>query len=384
MKKALSILMVAAILTASMAGAALANAETAPAEPGAYYLSVTGLVTGVEEQEYGLRVEIIMPAADRDGRAVLIITDATVFPFDSEINEGDTVTAFYLANAPMIMIYPPQYTAAVLVNGAPEGQNVVVDRFNPMENQEGRFLNQAGTIAFSVGDDTEIILADGTDFSDGDFAGRRIALIYDISTRSFPAQTTALKLIVLFEDIAFGPLPIDPGDLEYTPWTTLPHPVEPPIVPLPAPAPGHEPAVTLPAPAPAVPAVTLPAPAPPDALSALGWPVVVNGTQITAPQVFQTGDTVMVPLRAIAEALGYEVRWDGALKSVRLGVAVQTWIGSTEVHIGRMAPQNISTAPVIVNGSTYVPLDFFRAIGINNAYAFEGQIVIDNVNEPMQ
>ncbi|MCL2392688.1 MAG: copper amine oxidase N-terminal domain-containing protein [Oscillospiraceae bacterium] len=347
MKKALIIIMVAAIMTASLAGLASANTEEA-ASP--YYLSVTGTIVAVEDLEEGFRVEIATPDADRESRAFLNITDRTVFPFEEELNVGDAVTAYYLANAPMILIYPPQYNAAVLVNGKPADQDVRVDRFFSMDGQDGLYLAQGGDLAFRVDENTEIILADGQDFSDGQFDGRRIIVIYGPSTRSIPAQTTAIKLIVLFEDAVTGPLPIDP-DQGGTPIQTLPAPIFPPD----------------------------------ENIDATGWPILVNGTSVNAPAVFQTdAGIIMVPLRATAQALGYDVNWDATLRSVRLGAAIHAWIGNTEVHVGRMAPQTLTTAPVLVDGTTFVPLDFFRVIGVNNAYAFEGQIVLDTVNEPME
>ena len=347
--------MVAVLLTASLTGLAMAASEdNNVAEP--YFLSVTGVVTGIEEQDVRTQVEISLPDADREAKAFLNIDSRTVFVFDDELEVGDTVTAWYLANAPMILIYPPQYTAVVVVSGAPGATSVLVDRFFPMAGQDGLYLAQGGGLAFRVGPNTEIILADGTDFSHGDFAGRRIALVYTIATRSLPAQTTAEKLIVLFEDAVTGPLPIDPGMVV-----------------------GDVPVTTLPAPVPDQPAVTLPADS-----GVAGWPVIVNGNRISGPLPFQNADgVVMVPLRAVAEALGYNVNWDGTMQSIRLGVAIHTWIGNTEVHVGRMAPQNISTAPVLVADTTYVPLDFFRAIGVNNIYALEGQIVVNNINDKM-
>jgi len=349
MKKAIALFLVMALMTATLGAVAMAtDNENAATQALPYYLSITGTIVSIGETENGYRVEI--EDAD-ENPAFLNITDRTVFPFVSELEKGDKVTGYYLANAPMIMIWPPQYNIAVLVNGMPEAQNVAVDRFSPMEGQEGLYLAQGGNLAFRVDDNTEIVLADGQNFSDGDFAGRRIVVIYGISTRSIPAQTTAIKLIVLFEDAVTGPLPIEPGDVAaiVPPIATLPYPIDD---------------VTI---------------------DATGWPILVNGTQLVAPAAFQVGaGIVMVPLRAVAEALGYDVNWDAALRSVRLGVAIQIWIGNTDIHIGRMAPQTLRAAPVLVDGTTFVPLDFFRLIGVNNAYAFEGQIIFDNVNEPME
>jgi len=353
MKKALIILLVVSMMTASIVGLVSANeidtvngAEIA----NPYYRSVTGTVIGVEELEHGIRIEIAMPSTDRDARAYLNITDETVFPFDDEVEIGDTVTAYFLANAPMIMIYPPQYTVAVLVNGVPEGLSVAVDRFNAVN---GAYLAQGGALQFTVNEDTEIVLADGTDFTDGEFAGRRIVVVYGPSTRSIPAQTTAIKLIVMFEDAVHPIGMLTPEDLDgFVAITPLPLPIDPVFI---------------------------------AGIDASGWPILVNGTQITAPDALQPdGETmVMIPLRAVAEALGYDVVWDGATGSVRLGAAINLRIGSNEVNVGRMETLTFSIAAVLIDGVTYVPLDFFRLIGLNNAFAFEGQIVIDRAGEIM-
>ena len=163
------------------------------------YFSVTGKVVSVEEVDGLIRVEI----EDTDGNpAYLILSEETVFPFDKEFAIGDEVTGWYLTDRPMIMIWPTEYTIAVLVANAPEGVNIRVNRFYTWEdNTEGYLLSQEGDFAFRTDENTEIILASGDDFSDGDIDGRRIVVIYGISTRSIPEMTTADKLIVLFEDI---------------------------------------------------------------------------------------------------------------------------------------------------------------------------------------
>jgi len=106
--------------------------------------------------------------------------------------------------------------------------------------------------------------------------------------------------------------------------------------------------------------------------------IVVNNELLeNAPMPFITDDgIVMVPLRAIAEALGFSVNWDETMQSIRLGVAIHTWIGRTEAHVGRMAPIELSAAPVIANDITFVPIDFIRNVLSQNVYTFEGQVVI--------
>ena len=252
MKKALTIIMAVGLLAATLTGVSTAAGDDNDAPPKLpQYMSVTGTVLSVEEIENGFVIKI----EDEHGHpATLIVNDSTAFPFESEVNVGDTVTGYYLSNLPMILIWPPQYAIHILVAGIPEGLD-----FNPEEQ----------------------------------------------------------------------PTPV---------------------------------------------------------IDASGWPIYIDGELLEAPEAFQLEDgTVMVPLRAIAEALGYDVNWDNELRSVRLGVAIHLWIDNTEVHIGRMAPLHISAAPQIVNDRTYVPLDFLRnVLGAVNAFAFEGRIEIHTEGEAME
>jgi hypothetical protein len=110
----------------------------------------------------------------------------------------------------------------------------------------------------------------------------------------------------------------------------------------------------------------------------LNGEVVVNNEIIEAPAPFWNEDgVIMVPLRAIAEALGYDVNWDSNVQGIRLGVAINLWVGQDNYTVGRMAPIELGTAPVIVDDRTFVPMTFFREVVSNvSIIAFEGQIVV--------
>lgn len=89
----------------------------------------------------------------------------------------------------------------------------------------------------------------------------------------------------------------------------------------------------------------------------------VNGQLIDAPEDYLNEQgVVMAPLRAIAEALGYEVTWDAASKSVRVGKAISLQVGEDQYIYARMAPIELGTAPTMVDGLTYVPLSFFTDV----------------------
>ena len=76
----------------------------------------------------------------------------------------------------------------------------------------------------------------------------------------------------------------------------------------------------------------------------------------------ESGNVVMVPLKAIAELIGLDI-FNYTQQRIRLGVAAHVQIGYTEVSIGRMAPVELPAAPVRLNGTVFVPIDFFLIIG---------------------
>jgi len=187
--------------------------------------------------------------------------------------------------------------------------------------------------------------------------GRNLAVSYGgVRPDSHPQQITATRIEILFETAAVPrPEPIDPN------WQETP---------------GGEEAA----------GVTVFADIPLFAEIALNGEIVVNNEMLeAAPAPFwyygDGGEVVMIPLRAVAEALGYDVSWDEETQSVRVGVGINIWIGRTEAHLGRMAPIELTAAPVVVDGTTFAPIDFFRAVLGQTVYVFEGQVVIETESD---
>ena len=103
----------------------------------------------------------------------------------------------------------------------------------------------------------------------------------------------------------------------------------------------------------------------------IGWeeaPLELSGLP-RAP--YYEGESLMVPLRRIGEALGYRVSWDAATGAITMDddyIQMATLHdGSAEaVFQGRLQVIDLSRTveneqkTVIVDGCTYVPLRFFR------------------------
>jgi hypothetical protein len=282
--------------------------------------SFTGKVKAITDFEGVEGSKFILVESSEGTEANIIISKDTYVLNNAKIAIGAVITGFFNANAPMIMIYPAQYNAEVVVVDNKDG-NTKVDIFDK------DMVSSDKSLKLNISDTTEIILQDGTAFK-GELANRKLVVSYGASTRSIPAQTTPDKIVVLFEKVT--PPIYQPGDVS-------------------------------------------------------AMDIVVNNKRITAPAAYTNEKgNVMVPLRAIAEALGYDVTWNNELQSVFLSKNISFRIGLDSYNYMKMAPIQLGTAPAIVEGKTFVPLSFFKEVTrLNNAYVFESQIVIDN-EEPMK
>ncbi|SDO55298.1 Antitoxin component YwqK of the YwqJK toxin-antitoxin module [Paenibacillus sp. yr247] len=88
-------------------------------------------------------------------------------------------------------------------------------------------------------------------------------------------------------------------------------------------------------------------------------PVYLDGEQLIfdVPAMIDNGATI-VPFRAIFEKLGIAVQWDPStqtVKGTKDKLSVQMQIGSTSAQINT-STLKLSTAPKIIDGSTFIPL----------------------------
>lgn len=89
--------------------------------------------------------------------------------------------------------------------------------------------------------------------------------------------------------------------------------------------------------------------------------MIVNGSSrtIPAPPVIREGRT-LVPVRVVSEAMSASVYWLEKTKQIRIvegGNEILLTIGSKEMKVGGVA-KTMDVEPMIIGGSTYVPLRF--------------------------
>jgi len=170
------------------------NAEVSQAR----YYSFSGIVKEITPffETNGTEVEksqFVLVENEEGGQEVFLVTEKTLFVSGNEVIVGDKVIGFYDANGPERLIYPPQHDIRVLAVNFPEGRSIKVDYFD--EN----LVSADNQLKLNIAEDTEILSQNGNAYVGG-LTNQKLVVIYDFTTRSIPAQTTPIKIIVLSEE----------------------------------------------------------------------------------------------------------------------------------------------------------------------------------------
>ena len=121
-----------------------------------------------------------------------IISPNTYFVNQAIVSIGDTIVGYYDGNAPVPLIYPPQYRAIIMVKERND-QNVKVDYFN------NQLLSSDGQLQLNLSPYTPVLLRNGQPFSKN-VRNRNLIVIYGPVTKSIPAQTTPYRIIIWCPD----------------------------------------------------------------------------------------------------------------------------------------------------------------------------------------
>ncbi|USK70296.1 hypothetical protein [Peribacillus asahii] len=159
------------------------------------YNSFSGTVTMIQDYLLSSDEELkgcfkLMSLLREDGSIVnFVISPTTYFLDHVMVSVGDRVTGFYDVNVPVILIYPPQYQALIIVKDSPY-QNVKVDYFNSL------LVSSDGQLQLNISSYTPILLQNNQSFTLSP-TNRNLLVVYGPATSSIPAQTTPYKIIVL-------------------------------------------------------------------------------------------------------------------------------------------------------------------------------------------
>ncbi|MFC7686242.1 hypothetical protein [Ureibacillus sp. GCM10028918] len=153
-----------------------------------------GTVTQVQEFNIGQNGEgagcyKLLTVEDTQGGIVnFVVSPTTYFVYAEIVRPGDLVTGYYDGDAPVPLIYPPQYQALIVVKEN-SFENVKVDFF------DSQLVSRDGQLKLNLSPNTPVLLRNWQPFTRNP-ANHNLIVIYGPTTRSIPAQTTPSEVIV--------------------------------------------------------------------------------------------------------------------------------------------------------------------------------------------
>lgn len=329
-KKIIGISLALVLAVGSIPMTALAEADTTPinleetVEEKGIFTIFNGKVTSIDKRngETVIRLE-----SQDKGELDLRVTDITVLSNENgvisadKVKKGDAITAYYVEPMIMTLQYPPMVEASVLVTLPEDGiKNVSVNVFNKNN------LANDNSLKLNIGDKTEIVTPDGKAY-EGSIEGKVLMVYYTIQTFSLPPQTNPEKIIVL-ENMKTQEIK-QPENLPQDSF---------------------------------------------DLSDVSKLPIFVNEKHLENAKAYKKDDVIMVPLRDVATAFGFDVEWDSNLRKVRVGAAITLSVGVNEYTIGRAMPMELEFAPEIKDNLTYVPVSFVTDMMGKNFSVLEGTL----------
>lgn len=246
----------------------------------------------------------------------------------NELKAGDSIFVYY--SAAMTRSIPPQSHAIAIVTQVEKDKNhaelFTVKEIISENDDEVRALNKEGDLIVTFSKKNMLApyktkqIAAISDIR----VGTQLFIWYDIVALSYPGQTGATKAVLIGQEEGLGVRAV------YTPMAGV------------------------------------------DDLA-----VTINDKpiQLAEKKLMDQNGILMVPLRSVAEGLGFEVVWKDADQSILLDngtVKTTLYIGSDSYFkassqaIGLTQNFNLGAAPILIDGRTYVPAALFNLLFSDN------------------
>jgi hypothetical protein len=289
-----------------------------------------------------------------DGSRVHFNIDANTFTMGDR--SSGIITGFFDNNVLVPAIYPPQHTAIAIIYRNNDTPRIILDRF------DAEWISSDQNFRLSIGDDTEIVFQGG-DVFEGDHSeliGRKLLVEFMLSHRDIPETIpNPQRITILYERAVHPILEIDWDYFGVDPYEPIQH---------------------------------TPASDPWDAVSWHGEDsdpenyeilITIRGLQRGVPnaRVHNANGLTYLPLRAVTEIMGFVPQWNEQTRAV----TVLSPVGEISLNAGNENYTLVSAggltlyftmpSPIIVEGRTYVPLQFFHeAYGFHDTHIYNNRV----------
>lgn len=301
------------------------NMDDIAAQPNLSLMNLNAIISEITDEE-GYKSILVDDSNDKDSQISLNIDNNTIVMNAngeavnfSDLKAGDRINVVH--SLAMTFSLPPQtYAYAVIVNNEQAAVPQYIEAGKvATENDTTTIESKDGNYIIRVDKDTQIVpfktknIVTAQDIVEG----TTLFAWYDIMTASMPAQATANKVMILPQ--------IDNQDPEQVQVSV-------------------------------------------DAITVLDK-VIINGEELDLKdnKIKDKDNFVMLPLRPIAEKLGFGINWNEETNSVELVKGtVNAMLADGEdkytIHHGKSLIQEVKSVgmfPMNIDGYLYVPSDFF-------------------------
>lgn len=300
------------------------------------YIEYKGKIAEIDKSGNTFRI-LVKDNLDEPFNGMLLYINENVILLDGETKDfittdelevGMPVTTYYHKETIMLMSMPPQLAPDVIVvNTSEDYSPVYVSGFDE------DLLSTDGSSRLVISDETIIIDKDGNQLDKEAVKNRDLVVFSSIEMESSPVQKIVDKIIVIEkEEQVVEDSVLESGNL------------------------GTEADIRI--------------------LDR----IYINDEEISLEnEIFENQAGIkMLPLRQIAEALGYEVTWDNEAKRAELVKGAHytaVTIGEDNYNFARMLV-SLGTAPVLKDSRTFVPYDFLQEVLKVNVEITDGVINI--------
>lgn len=259
----------------------------------------------------------------------LVIDSKTGLPASlSELKAGDAIFAYY--SAAMTRSLPPQSHAIAIVTQVEKDKShaefFTVREIISRGDEEVRALNKEGDLiaTFSKENALTPYITKQIVTLDDIQVGTQLFVWYDIVALSYPGQTLATKSVLVGQEEGLGVRAV------YTPMAGV------------------------------------------DAVTVF---IKDQALQLGGKTLIDQNGLLMVPLRSVAEGLGFKVVWQGADQSVLLDngtvkttlrIGADSYFKASSQAIGLTQNFRIGAAPILIDDSVYAPAALFNLLYSDN------------------
>lgn len=283
----------------------------------AEYIEYTGKIFEITEKEDLISILVKDNEEEFNGEVLHINKDVIILNSKTkenmkmeELKEGMEITRYAHKLTPVLLSLPGQLTPNVIIVNEEDTGSINVSKFNE------ELVNVENTLKLLVEDETIIVNEAGEEVGKEDLINRDLIVFYSVATKSIPAQAPAQKIILMNEEEELVEETEEEVEEESKEIIVLDK-------------------------------------------------VVINEEEITLENEMYNKDGVtMIPLRQIAEALGYEVTWNNESRVAELTKDAQ-WtavtIGEDNYNFAKMLVK-LGVAPELKDSTTFVPFNFLEEV----------------------